>query len=110
MLVVWIAMMGGDTSEAARTAATKFNDERVQQFYDPQKAAGKAFARSLGHDGCVAWDFYLFYAPRSEWGELLPQPEVYMHQLRSGWADQGRLFEKGKLTEKLTETMRSLFP
>ena len=102
-------MMKSDTFEAARKAVSKFNDNRVQQFYDPQKAAGEAFARSLGHDGSIAWDFYLFYAPRSEWVDLPPRPEMFMHQLRNGWADRNRLFEKEILTKKLTETMQLLF-
>jgi len=110
VLAVWVAMMSRDTYGAARIASSKFNDKRVRQFYDTQKAAGKAFARSLGHDGCVAWDFYLFYPVLSEWMDLPPQPETYVHQLRNGWADQSRLFEKDMLTEKLTETMQSLFP
>jgi hypothetical protein len=110
VLVVWIAMMGGDTYEAARIAASKFNDKRVRQFYDPRKASGKAIARSLGRDGCVAWDFYLFYTVRSEWADLPPKPVVFMHQLPDSWADQSRLFDKNSLAEKLTETMQSLFP
>ena len=103
-------MMGGDTLKATRKATAKFNDARVRQFYDPGKAAGRAFARSLGRDGNIAWDFYFFYPIQSEWADLPPRPEVYMHQLSNGWADQSRLFEKRKLTKKLKETMQSLFP
>ena len=103
-------MMGGDTHKAARKATEKFNDGRVQQFYDSGKAAGKAFARSLGHDGNIAWDFYFFYPVQSEWVDLPPQPEAFMHQLSNSWADQSHLFENEKLTEKLKETMQSLFP
>ena len=109
MLVVWIAMMRKDTYEAARKAASKFNDKRVREFYDAQKAAGKMFAGSLGHKGRIAWDFYLFYPVGSEWMHLPPEPEAFMHQLREGWADRNRLFEKDKLTEQLTRTMHSLF-
>jgi hypothetical protein len=110
VLVVWIAMMGGDTYEAAQKAAHTFNDGRVKQFFDPKQIAGRAIADSLGHDGEVAWDFYLFYPVQSTWRELPPAPEVYMHQLRSGWADQSRLFEKSMLKKKLAETMKLLFP
>ena len=103
-------MMGGDTYEAAQRATGKFKDERLRQFYDPRKAAGKAFSKSLGNDGKVAWDIYLFYPVQSEWQELPPVPEVYMHQLRDSWADQNRLFEKDNLKTELTETMQLIFP
>lgn len=103
-------MMKSDTHEAARKAVSKFNDKRVQQFYDPQKAAGEAIARSFGREGCVAWDFYLFYPILSEWADLPPQPEAFMHQQPDSWAEPSCLFEKNRLTEKLTETMHLLFP
>lgn len=102
--------MESDNHEAARKAVLKFKDERVKQFFDPNKLAGKAFAGSLGHKNEVAWDMYLFYPAKSMWKELPPQPEVYMHQLRDSWADQSYLFEKGRLRVKLTQTMKSLFP
>ncbi|MBN2241751.1 MAG: hypothetical protein JW793_03600 [Acidobacteria bacterium] len=102
-------MMKGDTHEAARKAVAKLNDRRARHFYDPQKMAGRAFAGSLGREDSVAWDFYLFYPPRSEWAELPPRADVYMHQLPGGWPDQSRLFEKDRLVKKLTETMELLF-
>ena len=103
-------MMDGDSYEAAQKAVGKFKDVRVRQFFDPRKTAGKAFSKSLGHDGDVAWDFYLFYPVQSEWQELPPVPQVFMHQLRDSWADQNRLFEKDMLKAELTKTMQLLFP
>jgi hypothetical protein len=110
LLVIWIPMMSGDTCEAAQKAARKFADKRVKQFYDPQQLAGRAFAKSLGHDDRVAWDIYLFYPPGAQWKDLPPPPEVFMHQLRESWADQRRLFEDEQLKVKLTETVKLLFP
>ena len=72
--------------------------------------AGKAVAGSLGHDGSVAWDFYLFYPVNAEWRVLPPAPEIFFHQLPGSWADQNQLFEKNKLKIKLNETMKTLFP
>ena len=103
-------MMDGDTYEAAQKAASKFKDERVKQFYDPYRLAGKAFAGSLGHDGKVAWDIYLFYPIKLTWKDRPPHPEVFMHQLRDSWADQSCLFEKDLLRVKLAETMKHMFP
>jgi hypothetical protein len=109
VLVVWIALKESDTLEAARRAVVKFADARVKQFFDPQQRAGKAVAEQLGHAGKIAWDFYLFYPQSSEWRDVAPGPEVYMHQLRNGWADPGRLFEKDALRTELTNTMKALF-
>ena len=103
-------MMESDNYEAARKAVSKFKDERVKQFFDPNQLAGKAFAGSFGHNDKVAWDIYLFYPAKSMWKELPPPPEAYMHQLRDSWADQSCLFEKDQLRVKLAETMKSLFP
>lgn len=103
-------MMSGDSYEAAQKSTGKFKDRRVRQFYDPRQMAGKAFSKSLSHDGEVAWDFYLFYPVQSEWQELPPVPEVYMHQLRDSWADQDRLFEKDILKVELAKAMQLLFP
>lgn len=103
-------MTESDNYEAAQKAVSKFKDERVKQFFDPHQLAGKAFAESLGHDGKVAWDIYLYYPVESMWEKLPPQPEVFMHQLRDSWADQSCLFEKDLLRAKLKETMKSLFP
>lgn len=103
--------MGGDSYEAAQKAVGKFKKyKRVKQFYDPKQLAGKAFAGSIGHDGEVAWDFYLFYPAQSVWQELPPVPDVYFHQLRDSWADQNCLFEKKMLTAKLNETIQLLLP
>ena len=102
--------MGSDSYEAARKAVRKFKDPRVKQFYDPKQFAGRAFAKSLGHDGRVAWDFYLFYPAPSEWEVLPPTPKVFFHQLPGSWADQNQWFEKNKLKVKLNETMKALFP
>jgi hypothetical protein len=103
-------MMVSDTYEAVQKAVSKFKDDRVRQFYDPNLLAGKAFAGSLGHDDKVAWDIYLFYPIDSIWKELPPRPEVFVHQLRDSWADQSCLFQKDQLRVKLVETMKNLFP
>ena len=101
--------MNEDSFEAAQKAFGKFKDSRIKQFYDQDKLAGKAFARSLKHDGEVAWDFYMFYPVQSIWQELPPAPEIYFHQLRDSWANQTCLFEKNMLVAKLSETMELLF-
>ena len=102
-------MMEADTPESARKASEKFNDRRVQQFFDTHRNAGKIIASSLGHQGEVAWDFYLFYPDGLKWEEMPPQPIDYMHQSPGKWANPDNFFEKENLKNKLTETMESLF-
>lgn len=109
VLAVWISMMKDDTFDAAQKASAKFIDGRVQQFYDSHRLAGKAVAASLGHEGKVAWDIYLFYPPQSLWGDGPPPPEVYTHQLPDSWADQTRLYEKERLQKELARTMARFF-
>ncbi|MEJ2246056.1 MAG: hypothetical protein P8Y80_08295 [Acidobacteriota bacterium] len=109
VLVVWIVLKATDTPEAANEASAKFSDTRVTQFFDPGQMAGKAVAESLGHEGEVAWDFYLFYPPAVQWEELPPEPQAWMHQLPGGWADKEHLFKRKTLTKKLAGTMKSLF-
>ncbi len=108
-MVIWIAMMSGDTYATAQKAAEKFKDGRVKQFYDTRQLAGRAFAKSLGHSSEVAWDVYLFYPCRAVWRELPPPPEIFLHQLRDSWADPRCLFETDRLRVQLSKTMKALF-
>ena len=110
VLVIWISMMEADKYDAAEEAAGKFSDARVRQFYDPQRVAGRALAKRLGHSGEIAWDMYFFYPAGAIWQKLPPHPEAYAHQLRGGWADQRRCFEDDRLRVELTEIMKRLFP
>lgn len=99
----------GDTKEAAKKAAHIFQDRRVVQFYDPDKLSGKAVATSLGAHGNVAWDIYLFYEKGAEWGDCLPQPAGWLHQLVGrSWADQAHLYCGEDLLRRLHDVMQKL--
>jgi hypothetical protein len=84
---VWINMLKGDSEEAARHSAEIIGDQRVQQFYDPNRLLGKAIAKSIHPQGSVAWDMYLFYSEGIEWTEQPPIPFDWAHQLDDSWAD-----------------------
>jgi hypothetical protein len=45
-------------------------------------------AHVVGGNGTIAWDCHLFYRAGAAWGEMLPPPDRWMHQLGlSVWAD-----------------------
>ncbi len=97
-------MQPSDTFEASSMAAGALTDSRVRHFFDPEKQAGKAIARSLRWDGQTARDIYLFYAPGQKWEDLPPPPVEYAHQLTNAWADRDRLKIAGDLAEYLSST------
>ncbi len=87
-LVVWVPMLPQDSAAAAAGSANLIPDQRAQHFYDGSRIAGAAVARSLGADGQVAWDTYLFYRRGARWGDAPPSPAAWMHQLGTqSWAD-----------------------
>jgi hypothetical protein len=110
LLIVWLKMYAADSLGAVSKGSRLFqNDPRVTQFYDPKKLSGVEIATGLGAQaGEIAWDVYLFYDGQSEWGDLLPHPVDWVHQLRgSSWAEPGRLFQGEQLTLKLQEIMEN---
>jgi hypothetical protein len=106
--LVWLKMLPGDSEAAAKKEAGNFNDQRVCQYYDPDKRSGKAIAESLGYVGKVAWDIYLFYAAGAEWIENPPPPISWLHQLSENWIDRERYHTGDDLGRELFVTMKKL--
>jgi len=98
-------MLQGNGEATAQESARIIEDPRVRHFHDPERRAGRALAASLGGQGKVAWDIYLFYAKGGEWIEDPPRPTDWMHQLSASWADPARLRAGDDLVEELRETM-----
>jgi hypothetical protein len=108
--IVWINKLPADSRKAAEKTARTFNDPRICQFYDPQQLSGRAVADSLGWQGRVAWDIYLFYTAGSQWNETLPLPFDWMHQLTDPWADSDRLRMGDDLVLELGLSIKRLIP
>lgn len=106
--IVWINMLTGDTEAAAAESAQIVDDARVRHFYDPEQRAGKAVAQSLGWEGKVAWDIYLFYPKGSRWGDSPPVPSRWMYQLSESWVDPAHYRWGDDLLAELHETMNKL--
>ena len=94
-------MLPGDSEATAKEKAAIFNDPRVRQFWDPDQLSGKAIAKSLGYDGKVAWDIYLFYQSGDEWIEAPPEPACWSHQISDSWASRSHFRTGGDLLEEL---------
>lgn len=96
-------MLKGDNKSTARSAAELFKNQRATQFHDPNRLAGKAIAESLGAEGVIAWDMYLFYSAESKWEKKPPTPLTWAHQLSDSWADRDHFAWGEKLSERLHE-------
>ena len=108
VVIVWIKMLAGDSEITAEKSAGTFSDSQVRQFYDPDQHCGKAIANSVGWQGKIAWDIYLFYTPGSEWIKSPPAPVDWIHQLKETWADRDRLRTGRDLVEGLETAMSKL--
>ena len=104
--IVWIHMLSDDTKAAAGSSARILNDPRVRHFHDPNQWAGRAIARSLGLEGEVAWDVYLFYDMDSEWREGPPAPVACTHQLK--WLELEHFRTGDDLVKELLNAMRKM--
>jgi hypothetical protein len=101
--IVWIDMLPTDNEAAAQRSAAIFDDPRVKQFHDPDRAAGLAIADGLLFAGAgPAWDIYLYYDLDAEWTNRPPKPAEWFHQLSGGRRADPQRFRPGpKLTEAL---------
>jgi len=82
ILFVWLDVLPFDgRKSAAKTAQILSPDARIRHFYDPERRAGKAIARSLNWEEGYAWDIYLLYPAGAVWKEGPPAPQDYVHQL-----------------------------
>ncbi len=75
-MVAWIPKLPDDTRPDADPSLP------VPQFWDGEQSLGKEVARSVGADGWVAWDIYLFYPAGARWDDHLPAPAVALAQVR----------------------------
>jgi hypothetical protein len=75
-------MLVADDLQAAIAQEALFQDGRITQYWDGERALGRLVSRGLKLAAPVAWDIYLLYAPGAMWkGEKMPTPNFWMHQL-----------------------------
>jgi hypothetical protein len=107
--IVWIPILDNDSIEAAHPSVKYLSDKRFQHFYDQEQVVGKEIAKSIGWDGHVAWDIYLFYAPYTGWNNGPPAPKSWMHQLKDSWAGKEHFRRGEELVNALLNAMTTLF-
>ena len=106
--IVWIPILENDSIEAASPSVKYLNDNRFQHFYDQDQIVGKEIARSVGWDGHVAWDIYLFYAPHAGWNDGPPAPKTWAHQLKDSWAHKEHFRRGDDLVKALSDAITTL--
>ena len=88
--IVWIPMLRADKRGAALEGSAEFTDERVLYYWDPDRAVGEAFEKTLGL-WRTAWDVYALYKPGTLWQDEAPAPDYWMHQLSMANAQAPKL-------------------
>lgn len=67
---VWFNMFWGD--EQSKWPGDILNDDRVLQFWDEEKIAGRWFEKKVSKQGGkgedrIEWDAYFLYGPNASW-------------------------------------------
>jgi len=106
--IVWIPILEKDSLDAAIPSVKALSDDRIQHFYDSNKAVGETIATSVGWEGYVAWDIYLFYGPAVKWTAAPPKPDFWMHQLSADWAKNDHYRTGDDLKNELFVSMEKL--
>ena len=99
-------MLPLDSRLSATLAARTMQAPCVRHFDDPKRRVGQALAKGLGAESNVAWDVYLFYPKRAEWGANPPQPIRWAHQLDADWADPALYRHGDGLFRELSAALR----
>ena len=106
--IVWIPILDNDSLEATAPSVKFLSDTRIEHFYDQDQIVGKEIANTVGWDGHIAWDIYLFYGPHVDWKNMPPKPTYCMHQLTDSWADREHYHTGDDLVNELLMTMQKL--
>ena len=105
---MWIPMLDKDTIDAAIPSVNILSDSRIHHFYDKNKIVGKTIANTIGWEGNIAWDIYLFYGSKAVWKKTPPPPNYWMHQLTKTWATKDKYRTCKDLKNELSVSMEKL--
>ena len=106
--IVWIPILDQDNVDAAIPTAKAFSDDRVHHYFDANRDVGKTIANSVGWQGNIAWDIYLFYEPTLNWTNVPPLPTCWMHQLKDPWSTSERYRTGADLKNELSASMEKM--
>ena len=111
VIIVWTNMLKADDKENAYKAASMFKDPSIVQYFDAENKFGDLVAKRLNAKGEKAWDIYMFFDKEDQWGNSIPRPFDYAHQLSESlhpWADNTKYFCGNDLTKRLNDITASL--
>jgi hypothetical protein len=81
--VVWTPVLKADDYESAKKAPPLLDDPRTSHYWDGDQSLGLAYGHLLelprGRE--LAWDIYFAYAAGVTWGDTVPAPSDWVHQL-----------------------------
>jgi copper ion binding protein len=111
VIIVWTNMLNTDDQNSAYKAASLFKDASIVQFFDSENKFGDLVAKRLSPQGKKAWDIYMFFDKGTQWGEGIPRPFEYAHQLSwevQPWVDGTKYFCGQELTKRLDDIVATL--
>ncbi len=88
---VWEPILRSDNEESAKLAPRLIPDPRVTHFWVASRDVGKMFQAPIALKTEPAWDVYLVYPPGVRWGDSVPVPEYFQHQLGGRLPKEQRL-------------------
>jgi hypothetical protein len=104
--VVWTSVYGADNRQLAEEGAGILNDPRVKNYYEPKPDVVMAFGNlvPLPRDAPLAYDVYFLYDKNAEWGNSLPKPDDWWHQI----IDDKRFLDGKKMKAKIEALLRKV--
>ncbi len=97
---IWEPILRNDDHSAAQQAPRFMPDPRVTHYWVDSRDVGALFQKPIQLKSEPAWDVYLIYAPGVVWGESVPTPEYFQHQL-SGRLPKNQRLDGTVLAEKI---------
>ena len=99
---VWMPVLASDNAKAGLEAEKFLPDSRVTHYWDGDNRLGRLYGSelTLPRGRQLAWDIYFVYAPEVEWGDRLPMPTEWVHQLG---LDERHLGDGARLRAQILE-------
>lgn len=88
---IWEPILRSDTEASAKRAPSLLPDPRVAHFWVASRDVGRMFQPAIALKTEPAWDVYLVYAPGVRWGDAVPVPDYFQHQLSGRLPKEQRL-------------------
>jgi hypothetical protein len=109
LLLVWMKGLSEDYPNRAAEQAPQFRGDRIHQFWDGQDLLGALVATGLDRAGLVAWDIYLGFRSGVVWGEEMPEPAGWVHQMGdAAWADDRQRARAHELNARIQRVLSAV--